>query len=72
VSTHLYDEGHTLAGWTGFGIAIVGAAVIGMGVCTAQGLVVAGGLVVIAVGVVVTWVLHVAGWGKPPGLRAVD
>jgi hypothetical protein len=31
--------------------------------------VVVAGLAVVAVSVVVTWVLHLAGWGKPPGVR---
>ncbi|CAM5263607.1 hypothetical protein SALBM311S_13045 [Streptomyces alboniger] len=29
MSAHQYDEGHTVAGWTGFGIATVGTAVLG-------------------------------------------
>ncbi|WP_225826735.1 HGxxPAAW family protein [Streptomyces naphthomycinicus] len=65
----LYDEGHTIAGWTGFGIAAVGSAVVGCGVCAASLPLVAGGLVVVAVSVLVTWALHLAGWGKPPGVR---
>ncbi|MCC5479718.1 HGxxPAAW family protein [Streptomyces sp. NPDC059680] len=65
----LYDEGHTVAGWTGFGIAAVGSGVAGLGVCTASLPLVAGGLAVVAVSVLVTWVLHLAGWGKPPGVR---
>jgi hypothetical protein len=65
----LYDEGHTVAGWTGFGIATVGAAVIGLGVCTASGVTMGGGVAIVAVGVLATWVLHLAGWGKPPGRR---
>ncbi|AOR33369.1 hypothetical protein BFF78_21880 [Streptomyces fodineus] len=66
----LYDEGHTIAGWTGFGIATVGSGVVGLGVCTTSLPAVAGGLAVVAVSVLVTWVLHLAGWGKPPGVRA--
>ncbi|EST28411.1 HGxxPAAW family protein [Streptomyces roseochromogenus] len=65
----LYDEGHTIAGWTGFGIATVGSGVVGLGVCEASLPVVVGGLAVAAVSVVVTWVLHLTGWGKPPGVR---
>ncbi|GGS59175.1 HGxxPAAW family protein [Streptomyces cinerochromogenes] len=65
----LYDEGHTIAGWTGFGIAAVGSAVIGWGVCAASLPLAAGGLAVTAVSVLVTWTLHLAGWGKPPGVR---
>ncbi|GAQ77267.1 HGxxPAAW family protein [Streptomyces turgidiscabies] len=66
-----YDEGHTVAGWTGTAIATVGTCVIGLGVCMTSALVVSGGSVVVAVAVLVTWVLHLAGWGKPPGVRPV-
>ncbi|MFI7499540.1 HGxxPAAW family protein [Streptomyces sp. NPDC049687] len=66
---HLYDEGHTVAGWTGFGIAAVGTAVTGVGVCAVSPALLGGGLAVVAVSVLVTWALHLAGWGKPPGVR---
>jgi len=69
VSAHQYDEGHTVAGWTGFGIATVGTSVAGLGMCTVSGAVIAGGLVITAVSVLVTWALHLRGWGKPPGRR---
>ncbi|WP_449352665.1 HGxxPAAW family protein [Streptomyces shaanxiensis] len=69
MSAHQYDEGHTVAGWTGFGIATVGTAVLGLGVCTVSGALIAGGLAVTAVSVLVTWALHLSGWGKPPGRR---
>ncbi|MEV6936035.1 HGxxPAAW family protein, partial [Streptomyces sp. NPDC051132] len=32
----VYDEGHTIAGWTGFAIATVGSGVAGWGVCAAS------------------------------------
>ncbi len=63
----LYDEGHTIAGWTGFGIATVGSAVAGWGVCAVSPTLIAGGLAVVVASVVVTWILHLSGWGKPPG-----
>ncbi|MEW2114582.1 HGxxPAAW family protein [Streptomyces sp. NPDC005474] len=66
-----YDEGHTVAGWTGTAIATVGSCVLGLGVCMTSVLVVAGGAVVLAAAVLVTWVLHLTGWGKPPGVRPV-
>ncbi|CAM5492217.1 hypothetical protein STANM309S_02744 [Streptomyces tanashiensis] len=69
MSAHQYDEGHTVAGWTGFGIATVGTAVLGLGVRTNSGALIAGGLAVTAVSVLVTWALHLSGWGKPPGRR---
>ncbi|MEV6805356.1 HGxxPAAW family protein [Streptomyces sp. NPDC051132] len=65
----LYDEGHTIAGWTGFAIATVGSGVAGWGVCAASLPLVVGGLAVVAASVLVTWLLHLAGWGKPPGIR---
>ncbi|SOD85326.1 HGxxPAAW family protein [Streptomyces sp. Ag109_G2-15] len=65
----LYDEGHTVAGWTGFGIAAVGTGVVGFGVCTVSVPAVVGGLAIVGVSVLVTWVLHLSGWGKPPGVR---
>ncbi|MFF7967170.1 HGxxPAAW family protein [Streptomyces sp. NPDC007903] len=65
----LYDEGHTIAGWTGCAIATLGSGVVGAGVCTGSvpALVVGGVLVVVSV--LVTWALHLTGWGKPPGVR---
>lgn len=69
MSAHLYDEGHTIAGWTGFGIAVVGTGVVGLGVCTGSIAVVGGGLAVVVLGVLATWGLHLSGWGKPPGVR---
>lgn len=66
-----YDEGHTVAGWTGTAVATVGSCVLGLGVCATSVLAVTGGTVVLAVAVLVTWVLHLAGWGKPPGVRPV-
>ncbi|MBL1107841.1 hypothetical protein JK361_25165 [Streptomyces sp. 5-8] len=68
----LYDEGHTIAGWTGAGIAAAGSGVVGWGVCAASLPLVAGGLAVVAVSVLVTWSLHLSGWGKPPGVRPRD
>ncbi|MCX4763327.1 hypothetical protein OG562_20605 [Streptomyces sp. NBC_01275] len=69
MSEHIYDEGHTVAGWTGVAVAAVGAALAGVGVCAGSAAAIAGGLVVVGVSVLVTWGLHLAGWGKPPGVR---
>lgn len=66
---HLYDEGHTVAGWTGFGIATVGTAVMGVGVCAVSPVLLVGGGAVVIVSLLVTWALHLTGWGKPPGVR---
>ncbi|MGW4223996.1 HGxxPAAW family protein [Streptomyces bauhiniae] len=65
----LYDEGHTIAGWTGCAIATVGSGVVGAGVCTGSAPALVGGAVLVAASVLVTWVLHLSGWGKPPGVR---
>ncbi|MFJ3668048.1 HGxxPAAW family protein [Streptomyces sp. NPDC090106] len=64
-----YDEGHTVAGWTGTAIGTAGTALLGAGVCLVSVPLIAGGLVVVAAALLVTWVLHLAGWGKPPGVR---
>ncbi|MER8219543.1 HGxxPAAW family protein [Streptomyces sp. NPDC094143] len=69
MSAHQYDHGHTVAGWVGFGIATVGAGVVGAGVCTVSGLLIAGGLGIGVVSLLVTWALHLSGWGKGPGAR---
>ncbi|MGW2202745.1 HGxxPAAW family protein [Streptomyces sp. NPDC001774] len=64
-----HDLGHTVAGWTGTGIATVGCT--GMGVAFAAhstaGLLLGGAVVVLAA--LTTWCLHLAGWGKPTGPR---
>ena len=65
----LYDEGHTIAGWTGFGIGMAGSTVVGAGVVMASVPALVGGLVITAASVLVTWILHLTGWGKPPGVR---
>ncbi|MEU6370006.1 HGxxPAAW family protein [Streptomyces sp. NPDC046931] len=68
MSGNLQDDGHTVAGWTGFFLATTGAAVAGMGVIAWRPAIWLGvGLA--AVAGLVTWLLHLAGWGKPPGPR---
>ncbi|MFC9294948.1 HGxxPAAW family protein [Streptomyces sp. NPDC057011] len=63
------DHGHTAAGWTGTAIAVLGFAAAGLGVVTGwiPGIFI--GLGVVAVAALVTWLLHLAGWGKPSGPR---
>ncbi|MFD7284677.1 HGxxPAAW family protein [Streptomyces sp. NPDC059863] len=71
MSGHQYDEGHTIAGWTGCVIATAGAAVAGVGIVGWRpGIWV--GSVIMASAALVVWGLHLAGWGKPPGVRATD
>ncbi|MGW2270979.1 HGxxPAAW family protein [Streptomyces yangpuensis] len=63
------DLGHTVAGWTGTTLALLGFAGAGVAVCAAwpPGILIGLGVVVLAGAV--TWVLHLAGWGKPSGPR---
>ncbi|MGW5866086.1 HGxxPAAW family protein [Streptomyces sp. NPDC055239] len=64
-----HDDGHTIAGWVGTAVATVGALVMGVGVIGwSPGIWV--GLATLVAAALITWVLHLAGWGKPPGLRA--
>ncbi|MFF1379616.1 HGxxPAAW family protein [Streptomyces sp. NPDC058308] len=66
MSTH--DDGHTVAGWVGCALGAVGALAAGFGVVGWRpGIWLGLGVMVLAV--LVTWVLHLAGWGKPPGIR---
>lgn len=66
-----HDMGHTVAGWTGTCAAVLGSAVMGVGLAadSTGGLVAGGAVVVLAA--LATWVLHLAGWGKPSGTRPV-
>ncbi|WEH19625.1 HGxxPAAW family protein [Streptomyces sp. VNUA24] len=67
----LHDEGHTVAGWTGTAIGTTGSALLGLGVCGwTPGFVL--GAAVSALALLVTWGLHLVGWGKPPGPRPRD
>ncbi|MFF7282263.1 HGxxPAAW family protein [Streptomyces griseorubiginosus] len=63
------DMGHTVAGWTGTAIAVLGSAVAGTGLCLGSALCLVGGLAVVVLAALVTWVLHLTGWGKPGGPR---
>jgi hypothetical protein len=66
---HGYDEGHTIAGWTGVAIVAAGGSAMGVGVCVGSALALIGGGIVVGSAALVTWGLHLAGWGKPPGVR---
>jgi hypothetical protein len=71
VSGHQHDEGHTIAGWAGSAVTTVGVAVVGAGICGWRpGIWL--GLGVMASAALVTWGLHLAGWGKPPVPRPAD
>jgi hypothetical protein len=43
--------------------------VLGLGVCVVSGALIAVGFAITVASALVTWVLHLAGWGKPPGRR---
>ncbi|MCB5167676.1 hypothetical protein LG634_22950 [Streptomyces bambusae] len=68
MSGHQYDEGHTVAGWSGTAVTAVGSALAGVGVCGWTPGLWLGGAVLLGAAVL-TWVLHLAGWGKTPGPR---
>ncbi|MGW2822925.1 HGxxPAAW family protein [Streptomyces sp. NPDC001443] len=61
-----HDLGHTVAGWSGAGIAVLGFGLCGLAMVRASGLLALGGVAVLT-----TWMLHLAGWGKPSGPRPV-
>ncbi|AXE25144.1 hypothetical protein C0216_18340 [Streptomyces globosus] len=63
------DMGHTVAGWTGTALAVLGSAVAGTGLCLSSEPVLWLGLAVVAAAGLATWLLHLAGWGKPSGPR---
>ncbi|WP_405704424.1 HGxxPAAW family protein [Streptomyces sp. NBC_00069] len=63
------DMGHTVAGWTGTALALLGCTGAGVAVCAAWTPGIWLGLGLVGVAGVVTWVLHLAGWGKPGGPR---
>ncbi|MFF3713299.1 HGxxPAAW family protein [Streptomyces phaeochromogenes] len=71
MSGNHHDEGHTVAGWTGCAVAVVGTSVAGVGMCLGSAAGIWLGLGVVGLSVLVTWGLHLAGWGKPPGIRPV-
>ncbi|MEU6314871.1 HGxxPAAW family protein [Streptomyces sp. NPDC047014] len=63
------DLGHTVAGWTGTTLALLGFAGAGASVCAAWLPGIGIGLGVVALAGLVTWLLHLVGWGKPSGPR---
>ncbi|MCX4986038.1 HGxxPAAW family protein [Streptomyces sp. NBC_00572] len=67
-----HDLGHTVAGWTGTGIATAGCTAMGVAFAARStgGLVLGGTVVVLAA--LATWFLHLAGWGKATGPRPAD
>ncbi|MFJ9411169.1 HGxxPAAW family protein [Streptomyces sp. NPDC101393] len=63
------DLGHTVAGWTGTAAALLGTTCIGVSLCAGRPAGILIGLAVCVVAALLTWALHLAGWGKPSGPR---
>jgi hypothetical protein len=63
------DLGHTVAGWAGCVIVLAGFAVAGVAMCAGYRVGIWLGVGVILSGGLVTWALHLMGWGKPSGPR---
>ncbi|MFL3865776.1 hypothetical protein LT966_03995 [Streptomyces griseobrunneus] len=63
------DMGHTVAGWTGTVTAVVGCVVLGVAVAAVSLPVALLGTGLTLGAALLTWLLHLAGWGKPSGPR---
>ncbi|MFJ4892322.1 MULTISPECIES: HGxxPAAW family protein [unclassified Streptomyces] len=66
-----HDLGHTVAGWTGTAVAVLGVCVTGAALTRGSSAGITVGAAVIVAAALVTWVLHLGGWGKPSGPRPV-
>ncbi|MEU0782754.1 HGxxPAAW family protein [Streptomyces sp. NPDC006173] len=66
-----HDLGHTVAGWTGTAVAVLGFCVAGAALTRGSSAGISLGAAVIVAAALVTWVLHLSGWGKPSGPRPV-
>ncbi|MFF1788328.1 HGxxPAAW family protein [Kitasatospora sp. NPDC058243] len=64
-----HDMGHTIAGWTGSVIAILGFTVAGAALVLGSAAGLWAGGILTALGALAGWLLHLAGWGKPTGPR---
>ncbi|MFJ6851530.1 HGxxPAAW family protein [Streptomyces sp. NPDC091271] len=64
-----HDLGHTVAGWTGTAIGVLGGAVLGVAVIATSAALLWLGLGVLVLAGAACWALHLAGWGKPTGPR---
>ncbi|MCB5164967.1 hypothetical protein LG634_09015 [Streptomyces bambusae] len=63
------DLGHTVAGWTGTAVGILAATVAGASFCLDWTHGLWGGAALAVAALLLTWALHLAGWGKPSGPR---
>ncbi|WUI16325.1 hypothetical protein OHS82_02890 [Streptomyces sp. NBC_00425] len=66
------DLGHTVAGRTGTAVALAGFCVTGVGVIAVSAPLILSGIAVVALAAAITWLPHLAGWGKPNGPRPAD
>lgn len=67
-----HDLGHTVAGWTGTAVAVLGSTVLGPAVVLTSAVMLWLGVAVLVLSALTCWVLHLAGWGKPTGPRPED
>ncbi|MFE2296034.1 HGxxPAAW family protein [Streptomyces sp. NPDC059452] len=63
------DMGHTVAGWAGTATAVVGCTVLGTAVAAVSAPLALAGTAITLGAALLTWLLHLAGWGKPSGPR---
>ena len=63
------DLGHTVAGWTGTAISLVALNVLGVAIVAVSLPLAVLGTGLGALAGLVTWALHLAGWGKRTGSR---
>jgi len=64
-----HDMGHTVAGWTGSLLGILGFTTAGAAFVLGSAAGLCGGALLMALGAAASWLLHLAGWGKPAGPR---
>ncbi|MDT0492920.1 HGxxPAAW family protein [Streptomyces sp. NPDC012600] len=63
------DLGHTVAGWAGTATAVLGCTVTGIAVVAVSAPTALAGIGITVGAALLTWLLHLAGWGKPSGPR---
>ncbi|MFD9791876.1 HGxxPAAW family protein [Streptomyces sp. NPDC059070] len=64
-----HDMGHTVAGWTGTALAVGSALVTGAALVAGSPVGLWVGLADLVLAVLITWALHLLGWGKASGPR---
>lgn len=63
------DMGHTVAGWAGTATAVTGCTVTGVAMAAASAPIALAGIGITLGAALLTWLLHLSGWGKPSGPR---